>query len=92
MEKQVDLENEKDPDTEWTIVARYREEGRSGIDVHQDEDDPPLSGQMKIMLFETEIPGWNPTIPSVAAAAHEKTLRKPVLTTGFSERMERLPR
>ena len=69
------------------ILGNYIE----AIDVHQ-EDDDPSSGQMKIMLFETELPGWNPTVSSAESSAHEKTLRKPVLTTGFSERVERLPR
>ena len=61
------------------------------IDVHQDEDDPS-SGHMKIMMFETEIPGSNLTVPLAEVSEHEKTPRETVLTTGFSERMERLPR
>lgn len=54
------------------------------IDVHQEEDDPS-SGHMNIMLFETEIPGWE-------LAEHKKTLISSVLTTGNCERMSKLPR
>ncbi len=85
------------------IVDKLKEQGRlhdlkeilsnyiESIDVHQEEDDPS-SGHMKIMLFETEIPGWNPSVEPNECLAREKTPKEPVLTTGFSGRMERLPR
>ena len=85
------------------IVEKLKEQGKlhdlkeilsnyiEVIDIFQEEDDS-TSGHMKIMLFETEIPGWNPPNPDLKPSAQEKTLREPVLTTGFSERMEELPR
>ena len=78
------------------IVEKLKEQGKlhdlkgilanyiAAIDVHQEEDDPS-SGHMNIMLFETEIPGWE-------LSEHKKTLISPVLTTGNCERMVKLPR
>ena len=78
------------------IVEKLKEQGKlhdlkeilanyiAAIDVHQEEDDPS-SGHMNIMLFETEIPGWE-------LSEHKKTLDRPVLTTGNCERMDKLPR
>ena len=40
---------------------------------------------MNMMLFETEIPGWE-------LSEHKKTLSSPALTTGNCERMSKLPR
>ena len=39
----------------------------------------PLAGYMKIMMFETEIPGSNLTVPLAEVSGQEKTLREPVL-------------